>query len=42
MTLPCIEVADAPATEAFLANPKDVSIVQPALEILKKSPGIIK
>ncbi|CCM05047.1 uncharacterized protein FIBRA_07249 [Fibroporia radiculosa] len=42
MSLPCVEVADAPATEAFLANPKDVSLVQPALDILKKSPGIIK
>jgi len=42
MALPCIEVADAPANEAFLSNPKDVSIVKPALDILTASKGIIK
>jgi len=42
MSLPCVEVADAPATEAYIANPKDVTIVKPALDILKNSKGIIK
>ncbi|KAI0933594.1 hypothetical protein AcW1_005382 [Taiwanofungus camphoratus] len=42
MALPCVEVAEAPSSEAFRANPKDTSIVQPALGILKSSKGIVK
>ncbi|KZT11601.1 uncharacterized protein LAESUDRAFT_720850 [Laetiporus sulphureus 93-53] len=42
MSLPCIEVAETPSTEAFLANPKDKSLVQPALDLLKNSKGIVK
>ncbi|KAH9934989.1 uncharacterized protein B0H18DRAFT_979310 [Fomitopsis serialis] len=42
MSLPCVEVAVAPANEAFLANPKDKSLVQPALDLLKSSKGLIK
>ncbi|KZT11603.1 uncharacterized protein LAESUDRAFT_720854 [Laetiporus sulphureus 93-53] len=42
MSLPCIEVAEAPSTEALLASPKDKSLVQPALDLLKNSKGIVK
>jgi len=42
MSLPCIEVADAPATEAYKADPTSVTLVGPAMDILKKSQGIIK
>jgi len=42
MSLPCVEVAVAPANEAYLANPKDKSLVQPALDLLKGSKGLIK
>ncbi|KZT11600.1 uncharacterized protein LAESUDRAFT_711057 [Laetiporus sulphureus 93-53] len=42
MSLPCIELAETPSTEAFLANPKDKSLVQPALDLLKNSKGIVK
>lgn len=42
MSLPCIEVASAPGTEAFLATPKDRSHVEPALTLLKGTKGLIK
>ncbi|KZT70174.1 hypothetical protein DAEQUDRAFT_737635 [Daedalea quercina L-15889] len=43
MALPCVEVATAPASEAFLANPKDVvSLVQPAFDLLKSTKGLLK
>ena len=42
MSLPCIEVATAPATEAFLGNPKDRSHVEAAFTLLKSTKGLIK
>lgn len=40
--LPTIEIAFAPATEAFSANPRDLPLVKPTLEILDKADGQIK
>ncbi|KAI0806916.1 hypothetical protein C8Q74DRAFT_1362484 [Fomes fomentarius] len=40
--LPTVEVAFAPATEAFRANPRDLPLVKPTLEILNKADGQIK
>ncbi|KAH9843027.1 uncharacterized protein C8Q71DRAFT_735609 [Rhodofomes roseus] len=42
MSLPCIEVVTVPANEAFIASPKDRSVVQPAFDFLKSNRGLIK
>ncbi|TFY65030.1 hypothetical protein EVJ58_g2233 [Rhodofomes roseus] len=41
MSLPCIEVVTVPANEAFIASPKDRSVVQPAFDFLKSNRGLI-
>ncbi|OBZ75177.1 hypothetical protein A0H81_04819 [Grifola frondosa] len=42
MAFPCVEIAKAAPTDAFRADPKDVNIVQPALNLLKSCDGMIK
>ena len=42
MAFPTLEFAIAPATEAFRANPRDVSVVEPTVDILKSSKGNIE
>ena len=42
MGFPAVEVAFAPATDAFKANPQDISIVKDACEILKSAEGHIE
>ena len=41
MAFPAVEVAWAPATDAFKANPYDVSLVKDAGEILNNAEGHI-
>ncbi|EMD34351.1 hypothetical protein CERSUDRAFT_117230 [Gelatoporia subvermispora B] len=40
--LPCVEIAWAGSADAYRENPADISLVQPALDILKRFPGIVK
>ncbi|OJT12232.1 hypothetical protein TRAPUB_11220 [Trametes pubescens] len=39
MSFPTIEVVYRPGTEAFLANPKDTSLVKPGFDILSQQKG---
>ncbi|KZT66440.1 hypothetical protein DAEQUDRAFT_768014 [Daedalea quercina L-15889] len=40
MPAACVEIACAPATEAFIADPHADALVRPALEILRGVPGV--